>query len=58
MLVLYEKLFNFSDLIGEIFEYCLDHLQQGSYDKNSEIKFSNSVEEIYFQIQNYFNEEP
>ena len=53
-----EKSFGFSDLLEEIFDLCSTHLEDTEFhDKNSEVEFKNSIEEIYFQIQNYLNEE-
>ena len=54
----HEKSFGFSDLIEEIFDLCGMQLEDAEFhDKNSEIEFKNSIEKIYFQIQNYLNEE-
>jgi hypothetical protein len=56
----HQKSFGFSDLLEEIFDLCsmqLEDAESYDYDKNSEIEFKNRIEETYFQIQNYLNEE-
>jgi hypothetical protein len=60
LLLPHEKSFGFSDLLEEIFDLCSTYLEGAEFqdhDKNSEVEFKNSIEEIYFQIQNYLNEE-
>jgi len=53
----HKKSFGFSDLIEETFDLCGMQLEDAEfYDKNSKIEFKNSIEKIYFQIQNYLNE--
>ena len=53
-----EKSFGFSNFLEEIFDLCSTHLENEEFhDKNSEVEFKNSIEEIYFKIQNFLNEE-
>jgi hypothetical protein len=53
-----EKSFGFSNLLEEVFDICSAYLQDAEFrDETSEVEFKNSIEEIYFQIQNYLNEE-
>lgn len=48
----------FIGLLEEIFDTCQAYLQDVEFrDENSEVEFKNSVEEIYFQLENYLNEE-
>ena len=53
-----EKSLGFSDLLEEVFDTCEGYLQDAEFrDKNSEVEFKNSVEEIFLKIQKYLNEE-
>ena len=53
-----EKSLGFSDLLEEVFDICEGYLQDAEFrDKNSEVEFKNSVEEIFLKIQKYLNEE-
>jgi hypothetical protein len=53
-----EKSLGFSDFLEEIFDLCSTHLENEEFDdKNSEVEFKNSIEEIYFKIQKFLNEE-
>ena len=51
-----EKSLGFSYFLEEVFDTCEAYLQDAeSRDENSEVEFKNSVEEIYFKIQNFLN---
>ena len=53
-----EKSLSFSDLLEEVFDTCKAYLQDAEFrDENSEVEFKNSVEEIFFKIQKYLNED-
>ena len=53
-----EKSLGFSNLLEEVFDICSTYLQDAEFrDETSEVEFQNSIEEIYFQIQNYLNQE-
>jgi hypothetical protein len=53
-----EKSFGFSDLLEKVFDICYAYFQDVEFrDETSKLEFKNSIEEIYFQIQIYLNEE-
>ena len=53
-----EKALDFSNLLEEVFEICEGYLQDAEFrDENSEVEVKNSIEEIYFKIKNFLNEE-
>jgi GTP-sensing pleiotropic transcriptional regulator CodY len=61
-----EKSLGFSDLLEEIFDLCEQYFEDLEFGynnspseielKNLEVEIKNSIEKIYFQIQNYLNE--